>query len=63
MVKNPPAMQVMQEMPVQSQDWEDSLEEEMTTHSSILCMGNPIYRGTWGVTVHGVTKRWTYLTD
>ena len=31
MVKNPPAMQEMQ---VQSLDWEDSLEE-MATHSSI----------------------------
>ena len=33
MVKNPPAMQ---EMWVQSLDQEDSLEEEMATHSSIL---------------------------
>ena len=35
-VKNPPAMQEMQEMWVQSLGWEDPLEEEMTTHSSIL---------------------------
>ena len=33
MVKNPPAMQ---EMWVLSLDQEDTLEEEMTTHSSIL---------------------------
>ena len=33
MVKNPPAMQ---ETRVRSLDWEDSLEEEMATHSSIL---------------------------
>ena len=33
MVKNPP---VMWEMWVQSLGWEDSLEKEMTTHSSIL---------------------------
>ena len=32
-VKNPPAMQ---EIWVQSQDWEDPLEEEMATHSSNL---------------------------
>jgi len=32
-VKNPPAMQ---ETWVQSLGWEDSLEEEMATHSSIL---------------------------
>ena len=33
MVKNLPAMQDTQ---VQSLSWEDSLEEEMATHSSIL---------------------------
>ena len=33
MVKNPPAMP---EMPVQSLGWEDPLEKEMATHSSIL---------------------------
>ena len=33
MVKNPP---VMQETRVRSLGWEDPLEEEMTTHSSIL---------------------------
>ena len=38
MVKNPPAMQEMQ---VQSLDWEDSLEEEMTTHSNILAYRIP----------------------
>ena len=33
MVKNPPAMQETQ---VQSLGWEDPLEKEMATHSSIL---------------------------
>ena len=33
MVKNPPAMP---EIWVQSLDWEDPLEKEMATHSSIL---------------------------
>ena len=33
MVKNPPAMQEMQ---VRSLGWEDTLEKEMATHSSIL---------------------------
>jgi len=32
-VKNPPAMQETQ---VRSLGWEDALEEEMATHSSIL---------------------------
>ena len=37
MVKNLPAMQEeSQEMQVQSLSWEDSLEEGMATHSSIL---------------------------
>ena len=35
-VKNPPAMQEMQETQVRSLDWEDTLEEEMATHSNIL---------------------------
>ena len=35
-VKNPPAMQEMQEMQVQSLSWEDPLENEIATHSSIL---------------------------
>ena len=36
MVKNPPAMQETQETGVRSLSWEDPLEEEMATHSSIL---------------------------
>ena len=35
-VKNPPAMQEMQEMQVQSLSLEGPLENEMATHSSIL---------------------------
>ena len=35
-VKNPPAMQETQEIQVQPLGREDSLEEEMGTHSSIL---------------------------
>ena len=31
----------MQEMEVQPQDWEDPLEEEMATHSSILAWEIP----------------------
>ena len=36
MVKNPPAMQEIQEMQVQSLGWEDSLEKGIATHSSIF---------------------------
>ena len=35
-VKNPPAMQEIQEMQVGSLSLEDPLEEEMATHSSIF---------------------------
>ena len=38
MVKNLPAMQ---ETPVQSLGWEDPLEKEMATHSSILAWTTP----------------------
>ena len=40
-VKNLPAMQETQEMWVRSLGWEDPLEEEMTTHSSILAWRIP----------------------
>ena len=38
-----------------------SLEKGMATHSSILCLENPLDRGTWWATVHGVTNSWTRL--
>ena len=40
-VKNPPAMQESQEMQFQSLGQEDSLEEGMATHSSILAWRIP----------------------
>ena len=45
-------------MRVQSLGQEDTLEEEMTTHSSILAWRIP-WRGTWKATVHRVTKSQT----
>ena len=45
MVKNLPAMQ---EMRVRSLSWEDALEEEMATHSSILAWGIPWAEQPWG---------------
>ena len=53
MVKNLPAMQ---ETRVQSLGWEDPLEKEMATQSSILAWRNPMDRGAWWATVHGVEK-------
>jgi len=53
-VKNLPAMQ---EMGIQSLGQEDPLEKDMTMHSSIDCyLENPMDRGAWWATVHGVTK-------
>ena len=40
-VKNPPAMQEVQEAQVKSLGWEDPLEKEKTTHSSILARKIP----------------------
>ena len=41
MVKNPPAVQETQETQVPSLGWEDPLEYEMATHSSILAWKIP----------------------
>ena len=49
-VKNLPAVQ---ETWVQPLGWEDSLEKEMATHSSILAWKNPMGGGAWRATVHG----------
>ena len=53
MVKNLPPTQETQ---VQSLGREDSLEKEMAIHSSILALENPMDRGVWQATVHGVTR-------
>ena len=54
-VKNLPAMQ---ETWVRFLSWEDPLEKEMATHSSI-CLDNLVERGAWQATVHGVAKSQT----
>ena len=46
----------MQETQTQSLDWEDPLEEEMATHFSILAWKNPMDKGAWQATVHGVAE-------
>ena len=43
--------------------WEDPLEKEMATHSSILAWRIPMDRGAWWAIVHGVAKSWTQLSD
>ena len=59
-VKNSP---IMQEMQVQSLGWEDPLEKEMATHSSILAWEIPWTEKPGGATVHGVRKSQTLLSD
>ena len=58
-VRNLPGMQVIQ---VQSLSWEDSLEEEMATHSSILTRNKLTYRGAWWATLHRAAKSWSQLS-
>ena len=47
----------------QSLGWEDPLEEGMAAHSSILAWRIPMDSGTWQITVHGVAKSHTRLSD
>ena len=52
-VKNLPAVQKPQG--TWFHPWEDPLEEAMATHS-FSCLENPMDRGAWQATVHGVAK-------
>ena len=60
MVKNLPAMR---ETGVRSLDWEEPLEKEMATCSSILVLENPMDRGACWAAVCGVTKSQTQLSE
>ena len=40
----------------------DPQEKEMSTYS-YFCLENPMDRGPWWATVHGVAKSWTRLSD
>ena len=46
----------MRETWVRSLGWEDSLEEGMATHCSILAQRIPMDREAWWAAVHGVTE-------
>ena len=59
-VKNQPEMQ---ETWVRTLGWEDPLEKEMATHSSILAWENLMDRGAWWAAVHGFTKSRAQLSD
>ena len=61
MGKNMPAMQETQ---VQSLGREDSPGERMAGHPlQYSCLENPMDRGAWQATVHGVTKRQSDRTE
>ena len=53
MVKNLP---VVKETQFQSLGWEDSLREENGYPLQYSCLENPLDRGAWWVTVHGVAE-------
>ena len=46
----------MQDTWVQSLGWEDPLEEDMATYSSILAWRIPMDRGAWQTIVHKIAK-------
>ena len=52
----------MQEMQVRSLDWEDLLEKEMATHSSILAWEVPLTKEPGGLQFTGLQKSWTQLS-
>ena len=60
-VKNPSAVQGLQETRAQSLDWEDSLEEGMPTPSSILTWKTPVKEELGGLQSIGSQKNWTRL--
>ena len=59
-VKNPPAVQETQ---VQSLGWEDPLEKEMATRSSILAWEIAWREKPGGLQSIGLKKSWTQLRD
>ena len=46
----------MRETRVRSLGWEDPLEEDMATHSSVLAWKIPKNEGAWRATVHSVAE-------
>ena len=56
-------LSAMQETWVRSLDWEDPLEKEMATHSSILAWRIPWTEEPGGLQSTGVTKSRTQLSD
>ena len=57
------SLPAMWETQVWSLGEEDPLEKEIAIHSSILAWRVPMDRRVWQVTLHGVSKSWTWLSD
>ena len=55
-------MQEMWKIQVLSLGWEDSLEQETANPFQYSCLENPMDRGAWWATVHGVSKSQTQLS-
>ena len=49
-------MQERQEMLIHSLGQEDPLKKEMANSPRYSCLRNPMNRGAWQATVHGVAK-------
>ena len=55
-------MQEMWKIQVLSLGWEDPLEQETANPFQYSCLENPMDRGAWWATVHGVSKSQTQLS-
>ena len=58
-IKNLLATQEAREMKARSLGWEDPLGKEVATPLQFACLENPMDRGAWQATVHGVAKSQT----
>ena len=56
MVQQVKNLRAMKEIQVQSLGWEDPLEEEMPTHSTVIAWRIPMGRGVWRAVVQGFAK-------
>ena len=62
-VKNPPAVQEIQETLVQYLGQEDLLEKEKDNPLQYSCLENSTYIGTWKTPVQQVIKGWIQLSN
>ena len=56
-------MQETQEMGVRSLGWENPLEGGNGNPLQYSCLKNLMDRGAWWLTVHGVAKSWTGMSN